>query len=236
MNNQTELNAAEVIITSFNIGQGNPVNVPLGKTPLLDCMRIDVEELSINDITLTPAQLLAFTAFHTWKIAGYKADDTALYNLSEHNALTPSHAQKILAGTTSNIRSTLAGHALTSIEYKAGKLKLLDDSQLSLIYDAMLASTAKGIVSVFEVISLEDREAVKNLEIKEEHERTKFLKLVNFENLQTLKDGTYRALVPLTVINPIGTLLENNFELASSNLTIVDGRMELFFKDKLTTI
>jgi hypothetical protein len=227
-------NDATKIISSYNLGQGNPVTPSTGKTPLLECYSIDVESMSINDITLSPAQLLAFTAFHTWKGNNYQKDNITLFNLSEHNALTVSHLQKLQSGNNAQVKtlSPIAGHVLTSVEYKANKLRLLDDVALAGLYDALMLSTAKGIVAAFDVVSLDDRQAIINLEAKELAEKTKFDKLVGFKDIKTLTNGSYIVTLAMADIASIALIPANSFELVSTTPS-PDGFI-VTFKDKVT--
>lgn len=227
-------NQATEIIESYSLGQGNPVNPGLGKTPLLECYSIDVDTMSINDIILTPAQLLAFSAFHTWKSAGYKQDNSILVNLSEHNALTPSHLQKLQGASKAKevIKTPLVGHVLTSIEYKANKLRLLNDDDLSSLYDAISSSSAKTIVNAFACFPEDDRLAIINLEVKELAEKTKFDKLIGFKDIKTLVNGHYTVTLAMADIASIALIPANSFELVSTTPS-PDGFI-VNFKDKVT--
>jgi len=153
------------------------------------------------------------------------------------NKLTFTQAGYIIssqAGKTLKEVKPVQGSVLTAIQYKAAKIKLLDDDQLASLYDACIVSTAKLIVQAFEPISLEDREAVKNLELKEAHERIKFDNLIGYKDIKTLQDGSYSVTLSMPNIGLVSLIPANNFELLTT--TPVNNGFLITFKDVIVTI
>lgn len=132
-------------------GQGNPIIPTMaGSLPLAECMLVDFEESTINNVFMSPSLLLASHARTLWIEGGYKKSFTLSKAIerSGRGFLTASHESKNKGGTSKK-EVVLTGHVIAVSEHITNSIKLATDNmeylQLKAVHEFI--STFTGLVS-----------------------------------------------------------------------------------------
>jgi hypothetical protein len=141
-------------IGKWDNGIGNCINpTTVGSQPLTDCMVVDFEKKSIDEVVISDDLLLASFARALWIEGGYKKSSKLqdAIDRSGRGYMTPSHESKNKEGASSSSRKViepLVGHVVTVLEHLTNSIKLsadnMDYAQLKAVHEFI--STFTGLI------------------------------------------------------------------------------------------